>query len=230
MHSLRLYLLDQGIPAEYELDTFNTLWRYPLGPYVTSFQYLYGRWSTSVSDRGIAHFFTATRNTIEGTGEKLNRQTNNIPGVNSSAEGKLCNIVHMYTNASLDSSENSTMLLECRLIFPHCGWTLSHADWSLCSGVDWSPASPFANCFLELLCPTLWPAFPSYFRSPEISSPKPFVWFRAKSKESSAWRTTYIVLQRHHRNNFMSPPKLALSMQCLILLSAPSSHFLSVPL
>ena len=31
---------------------------------------LLGRWSPSGSDRGIAHFFTATRNTIEGAGEK----------------------------------------------------------------------------------------------------------------------------------------------------------------
>ena len=50
---------------------------------------LYGRWSTSGSDRGNAHFFTATSNTIEGTGEKrTNEQT---PGVNSSAERELCN-------------------------------------------------------------------------------------------------------------------------------------------
>ena len=30
-----------------------------------------------------------------------------------------------------------------------------------------------------------------------------------------------------HRNNFMSPPKLAMSMRCLIPLPAPSSHFTS---
>ena len=30
-----------------------------------------------------------------------------------------------------------------------------------------------------------------------------------------------------HRNNFMSPPKLAMSMRCLIPLPAPSSHFIS---
>ena len=35
---------------------------------------------------------------------------------------------------------------------------------------------------------------------------------------------------RHHRSNFMSPPKLAMSMRCLISLSAPSSHSTSGPL
>ena len=84
------------------LKKFNTLWRYPLGPHVTStlltISLLYGRWSTSGSDRGIAHFFTATRNAIKGAGGKNKKQTNktnNRPGVNSSAEGELCNIVHM---------------------------------------------------------------------------------------------------------------------------------------
>ena len=46
---------------------------FPFVPNVTSTSStisLYGRWSTSGSDRGKAHFFTATSNTIEGTGEK----------------------------------------------------------------------------------------------------------------------------------------------------------------
>ena len=51
---------------------------------------LYSRWSTSGSDRGIAQFFTATRNTIEGAGEQ-NEQNEQNAWVNSSAEGKLCN-------------------------------------------------------------------------------------------------------------------------------------------
>ena len=41
---------------------------------------LNGRWSTSGSDRGITHFFTATRNTIEGVEEKK-EQTNNMLGL-----------------------------------------------------------------------------------------------------------------------------------------------------
>ena len=52
----------------------------PLGPQLQqllrTISLLYGRWSTSGSDRGNAHFFTATSNTIEGAGEKR-EQTNN---------------------------------------------------------------------------------------------------------------------------------------------------------
>ena len=84
----------------------------------------------------------------------------------------------------MDSRENPTTPLGMPTYLDRSSFTgpgLTHADWSLCSGVDWSLASPFTNCFLELLCPTLWPAFPSYFRSPEISSPKLFVWFHAKT-------------------------------------------------
>ena len=69
------------------------MWRFPSSPTLhqplLTISLLYGRWSTSGSDRGNAHFFTATSNTIEGTGEKrTNEQT---LGVNSIAEGELCN-------------------------------------------------------------------------------------------------------------------------------------------
>ena len=95
------------------------------------------------------------------------------------------------------TSENSTTLLECRLIFPHCRWTSSHANWSLSSGVDWSLSSPFAN--FPLLSPFVslsdWRSLPTSGHA-EISSPKPFSGFAPKqTKELSAWWTTYIVLQ-----------------------------------
>ena len=44
---------------------------------------LYGRWSTSGSDRGIVHFFIATRNTIKGVGGK--RTKNKILGLTQGA-------------------------------------------------------------------------------------------------------------------------------------------------
>ena len=58
-----------------KLFVFNiALWRYPLGPLNTSTSSnhfdLLGRWSTSGSDRRIAHFFIATRNTSKGVGGK----------------------------------------------------------------------------------------------------------------------------------------------------------------
>ena len=46
---------------------------------------LLGRWSTSGSDRSIAHFFIATRNTIKGVGGKNKEQTNNMLGLTQSA-------------------------------------------------------------------------------------------------------------------------------------------------
>ena len=84
----------------------------------------------------------------------------------------------------MDSSENSTTLLECRLILtgpPSLLWTPSHLTGLSAPVSTGHSRHPSPTAFLELLFPTLWPAFSSYFRSPEISSPKPFVWFRAKT-------------------------------------------------
>ena len=70
------------------------MWRYLFGPNVTLTSLaipLYGRWSTSGSDRGNAHFFTGTSNTIEGNRRKENEQKNNMLRINSNAEGELCN-------------------------------------------------------------------------------------------------------------------------------------------
>ena len=74
---------------------------------------LYGRWSTSGSDRGIAHFLMATRNTIKGAGGK--RTNEQYAWVNSSAEGELRNIAFPLCICRLTlawiSSEISTKLL-----------------------------------------------------------------------------------------------------------------------
>ena len=74
---------------------------------------LYGRWSTSCSDRGIAHFFIATKNTIKGAGEK--EQTNNMLGLIQAQEGDLCNIAFLLCICRLTlawiSCEISTKLL-----------------------------------------------------------------------------------------------------------------------
>ena len=195
-----------------------TLWRYHQ-PLLTI--PLYGQWSTSGSDRGNTHFFTATSITIEGTGEK--EPTNNMLGVNSSAEGELCNIVHVQTNASVDSSETSTKLLECRLILTRSSFTgldpLTCWLVSLLSHVDCSLASPFANC--PLLSPFVslsdWrPLTTSVTSRSQVQNP--LSGFAPKqTKESPAWRTTYIVLQLlikvHSMHNFHD--KL-----CLFLLDA----------
>ena len=89
---------------------------------------------TAGSDRGIAHFLTATRNTIEGVGEKKKRKKRLV--LTRVQKGSYVTLCICRLTLAWVTSENSTTLLECRLIFPHCGWTLSHADWSLCCPVS----------------------------------------------------------------------------------------------
>ena len=68
---------------------------------------------------------------------------------------------------------------------------------SLLSGVDWPLVSLFANCPLRvpLSHSSDWRSLPT-FGHVEISSPNPLSCFAPKqTKGSSAWRTTYIMLQ-----------------------------------
>ena len=90
----------------------------------------------------------------------------------------------MQTNASVDSSETSTKQLEYRLNLLSLVWTLSPADWSLRSGVRCRlPLSvvPRQLPTSQSVCLTLSLASPSTSGHGEILSPKPFVWFRAKT-------------------------------------------------
>ena len=165
---------------------------------------LLGRWSTSGSDRGIAHFFIATRNAIKGVGEKNKEQTNNMLGLIQAQEEELCNIAFPMCICRLTlawiSSEISTKLLG---IPNHLDWSsltaldsLSCRLVSLLSGVDWPLASPFANCLLWVPLSHSLLAFPSYFRWRRDSELRPLFGFAPKqTKRSPAWRTTYIVLQ-----------------------------------
>ena len=104
---------------------------------------------------------------------------------------------------SMDSSENSTKQLECRLILTRSSslvCALSHADSPLCSGVHCRlplfvsrrqlPSSSFVR--LSSRVPLPLPVTP---RSPVQN---PLSGFAPKqTKESSAWRATYIVLLCH---------------------------------
>ena len=142
-----------------------------------------GRWSSSGPDRSIAHFFTATRNTIKGVGEKeqTNKTNNRSPGVNSKCKTRgyvtLCIPVSIYRlTLAWISSENSTTHEECWLILtrlPSLLWTTSHPT-GLSAVRCRQPSS-------QSLCLTLWLAFPSYFRSRWDLESKPFVWFHAKT-------------------------------------------------
>ena len=63
-------------------------------------------------------------------------QTNNMLGLTQVQKGCYVTLCMSRLTQAWITSENSTTLLECRLIFPHCGWTLSHSDWSLCCPVS----------------------------------------------------------------------------------------------
>ena len=95
-----------------------------------------------VVPRGVKHISCHYKNTIEGAGE--NRRTNEQTlGVNSRAkrgvmQHYISDSIYGLTLAMI-TSENSTKLLECRLICPQRGWTLSYAASPLCSGVYCRP-------------------------------------------------------------------------------------------
>ena len=145
---------------------------------------LLGRWSTSGSDRGIAHFFTATRNTIEGVGEK--EQTNNTSlGLTQVQKGSyvtLCicrltlawifvKILLRYWNANLSWPDfthwSGPSLMPTRLSAVRCRLVTRITLHKLFLRV------PLSNSLTGLPLPTSGHA--------EIWSPKPFVWFRAKT-------------------------------------------------
>ena len=167
--------------------TFVFMWRYPLGPHyinlLRTISLRYGRWSTSGTDRGNAHSFTATSNTIEGVGGRENKRTKQ-----KESYATLCipDSIYRLTLAWV-TSENSTKQLEYRLILtrssslsldPISCWLASLLQCPESTALVRRP-SPTA---CELLCPTnSLLASPSTSGHGEISSPKPFVWFRAKT-------------------------------------------------
>ena len=122
-------------------------------------------------------------------GKRTNEQNEQYARVNSSARRELCNTAFPVCMYRLTLAWILAKILqrykECQPILIgllSLVLDLTHADSSLCSGVDWSLASPFANC--QLLSPFVslsdWCSLPTSGHA-EISSPKPFVWFRAKT-------------------------------------------------
>ena len=150
---------------------------------------LLGQWLTSGSDRGIAHFFTATSNTIKGVGGKRTNEQHE-PGVNWKCKTRSCETLYIPVSIyrltlAWIFSETSTKLLGMPPYPDQSSsvlWTLSHANLSLCCPV--STALSVVRRHLpssQSLCLTLWLAFASYFRSRGDLEFKPFIWFRAKT-------------------------------------------------
>ena len=183
---------------------------YPLGSHVTStssnhFDIL-GRWSYSGPDRGIAHFFTATRNTIEGMGENEQNEQNE-PVVNSKCKTRshvtFCIPVSIYRLTLVwISRENSTTHEECWLILTHLPsllWTSSHPN-GLSAVRCWlSCPSSVTNCLFRVPLSNSLLAFPYPLPvTPRSRVQNLLSGFAPKqTKESSAWRTSYILL--HYR-------------------------------
>ena len=130
---------------------------------------------------------------------------NNMLGVNSKCKAR--SYVTLYIPVSIYrlmlawvSSENSTTLLECQLILTHLPsllWTSSHADWSFCcpvsTGLSVVPHQlPSSSSFVHLPDRCSLPT-PGHPRSQVQNPLSGFV--PKQTKGSSAWRTTYIVLQ-----------------------------------
>ena len=180
----------------------------PLGypTYVTStlltISLLYGRWSTSGSNRGNAHFLPLQE---YNRGNKRKKRTNEQTlGVNSRAER---GVMQHYISDSIYglmlawiSSENSTKQLECQhldsiffagpyLMLPHLSARVSTVD-RLCP-------CPVAKSVVSSFYQSTLLVSHYHFRTcRDFKSKNPLSGFAPKqTKELSAWRATYIVLQ-----------------------------------
>ena len=180
----------------------------PFGPhtrYITNssnHSLLYGRWSTSGSERGNTHFLPLQE--FDRGNNRTNEQIRAIClGLTQEQKGSMqhyiSDSIYGLTLAWI-TSKNSTKQLECRLIFPHCGWTLMScwlASLLRCPESTASVRVPSPTHY-QLLCPTNSLLASRYhFRTRrDFKSKNPLSGFAPKqTKESSAWWATYIVLQ-----------------------------------
>ena len=113
--------------------------------------------------------------------------------------------MHVQTKASVDSSETSTKLLECRLILTRSSFTgqdpLSCRRVSLLCGVDrFCPSSPRSTTHFDLFCPT-----PFFSRVP----------FRLPVTRDLQSKTLCLVSrQNRQRNRLLSvPPYVVLQIR-----------------
>ena len=174
------------------------------------------RWSSSGSDRGIAHFLMATRNTIKGVGEKNKEQTR--AWVNWSARKLSCDTLHSF--AYVDYRWRASFAK-----FPQITGMLTHLDWPslTVAGLCLMPIGLFSD-WCRLPTATLRLPSPTGFCGFLLPTPvtrvplptsghvedrglRPLFGFAPKqTKGSSAWRTTYIVSQRCRWYNLQPQP------------------------
>ena len=132
---------------------------------------------------GVTHISCHYKNTIEGTGEKRTN-TNNMLGVNSTAEREFCNTLCMcrltlvwilanFYKATGMLTHLPSLWLDPRVMLTRLSATVS--------GVDCLCPCPVANSNFELLFPTLFSCPVTTSGPGKNLSPKPFVWFHAKT-------------------------------------------------
>ena len=160
-----------------------------------------------VVPRGVTHISCHYKNTIKGAGEnrRTNEQTRTMLGVNSeqkeSMQHYISDSIYGLTLAWI-TSENSTKQLECRHLDSvfFAGPYLMLARLSArVSGVNcacpWFHANSLCSFSNQL-------SFASPYHSrirQDFRSKNPLSGFALKqTKESSAWRATYIVLHIHY--------------------------------
>ena len=133
---------------------------------------------------GVSHIFLPLQE-IQSRDREKKKQTNNMLGLTQVQKGNYVTLCMCRLTLALISNGNSTTLLECRLILtrlPSLLWTSSHPTGL--SAFRCQLVTRVTLSQLLLLIPfvslSAWRSLP-HFRSPEISSPKLFVWFRAKT-------------------------------------------------
>ena len=164
--------------------------------------------------RWVTHISCHYKNTIEGAGEnrRTNEQTRTMLGVNSEQKESMQHYIsHSIYGLTLAwfTSENSTKQLECRHLLTRSSFTgpslLCYCLTAPVSGVDCISPCRLANSSVRGSTPTLSATFSNQlsFASPyhfrirrDFRSKNPLSGFAPKqTKESSAWRATYIMLQ-----------------------------------
>ena len=151
-----------------------------------------GQWSSSGSDRGITHFFMATRNTIKGVRGKNNEQTNNMAWVSSKCKKRSYVIL-----PSLSICRLTLAWISCKISTKLLGMP-THPDWSSLTdaGLSLMPTglfccpvstancpspSPVTNCLLWVPSSNSSLVFPCLLPVVSRSQAQAFVWFRTKT-------------------------------------------------
>ena len=135
---------------------------------------------------------------------RTNEQTQTMLGVNSREEGELCNTLCMCRlTLAWVTSETSTNQLECRhldsIFFHSSGPHLLPLVSPLRCPVSTAPVRGSTPTACQLLSPTNSLLASRYLFRPrrDFKSKNPLSGFAPKqTKESSAWRATYIVLHK----------------------------------